>query len=77
MICLKCGAELQDVNELIAQFESTDMMHRLLRYRIEHGKPIPASETESKTMMQEDLKKVLSKKEMNDIRRKRMQAMAK
>lgn len=75
MICLKCDADLQDVNGLIAQFESTDMMHRLLRYRLNNGKPIPASEAESKTMMQEDLKKVLTPKEFRDMRQRKMKSM--
>ena len=75
MICLKCDADLQDVNGLITQFESTDMMHRLLRYRLENGKQIPASEAESKKMMQDDLKHVLTQKEFRDMRQKRMKAM--
>ena len=75
MICLKCDADLQDINGLITQFESTDMMHRLLRYRLEQGKPIPQSEAESKKMMQEDLKHVLTKDEFREMRQKRMKAM--
>ncbi len=66
---------MQDVNALISQFESMDMMHRVLKYRADSGKPLPSSEEDAKKVMQSDLRKVLTDREWKDLQKMRMKAM--
>ena len=54
-----------------------DIMHRVLRYRVEEGLEIPTDEESAKTLMQKDVRKVLSPKELKDMQRARMKAMRK
>ena len=58
MMCLKCELDFQDVNELVKQFQSMDIMHRVLRYCIENDMPIPSTEEEAKSVIQSDMRKV-------------------
>lgn len=74
-ISLQSGAELKDINALVSQFESMDIMHRVLRYRVENGKPLPVSEEDAKNIMQNDVRHALSEKEMKDMQRQRMKLM--
>jgi len=74
-ISLKSGAELKDINALVSQFESMDIMHRVLRYRVENGKPLPVSEEDAKNIMQNDVKYAFSEREMKDMQRQRMKLM--
>ena len=75
MICLKCESDFQEINALVTQFKSMDIMHRVLRYRVENNMPIPTSEDEAKNVMQADMRKVLSSKELKDMQRSRMKSM--
>ena len=75
MICLKCESNLQDVNALVSQFESMDIMHRVLRHRVESGKSIPTTEASAKDIMQSDMRDVLTNKELKAMQRARMKAM--
>ena len=63
---------MKDINQLIQQFESMQLMHRVLRYRIENGMSIPKNEENAKIVMQQDLKNVLSAREMKEMQRARM-----
>eukprot|EP00551_Chaetoceros_affinis_P007039 CAMPEP_0203662946 /NCGR_PEP_ID=MMETSP0090-20130426/735_1 /ASSEMBLY_ACC=CAM_ASM_001088 /TAXON_ID=426623 /ORGANISM="Chaetoceros affinis, Strain CCMP159" /LENGTH=224 /DNA_ID=CAMNT_0050525799 /DNA_START=12 /DNA_END=686 /DNA_ORIENTATION=+ len=75
MICLKAKSDLQEVNSLIAQFESMDMLQRVLKYRLDSGEPVPTSEESAKKVMQSDLKKVLTDGEWKALQRRQMKAM--
>ena len=74
-ISIKSGADLKDINALISQFQSMDIMHRVLRYRVENGMEIPMDEDTAKTVMQRDIKKVLSPQEQKEMQRQRMKLM--
>jgi len=54
-----------------------DIMHRVLRYRVENGLDLPNDEDEAKTLMQNDIKKVLSSQELKEMQRARMKLMKK
>lgn len=68
---------MKDINALIEQFQSMDIMHRVLRYRVENGLEIPKDEDGAKTLMQNDIKKVLSPQELKEMQRARMKLMKK
>lgn len=74
-ISIKSGADLKDINALISQFQSMDIMHRVLRYRVENDLEIPMDEETAKTVMQRDIKKVLSPQEQKEMQRQRMKLM--
>jgi len=76
-ISLKCGAELSEINELVQQFKSMDVMHRVLRYRVENGLEIPKDEESARNLMQKDVRKVLSERELKEMQRERMKLMRK
>ena len=57
------------------QFKSMDIMHRVLRYRVENGLEIPTDEEGARTIMQNDVKNVLSDREMKEIQKERMKRM--
>ena len=59
----------------MSQFESMDIMHRVLRYRVKNGKPLPVSEEDAKNIMQNDVKHAFSEREMKDMQRQRMKLM--
>lgn len=50
-------------------------MHRVLRYRVENDLEIPMDEETAKTVMQRDIKKVLSPQEQKEMQRQRMKLM--
>jgi len=52
-----------------------EIMHRMLRYRVENGKSIPTDEESAKAMMQKDVKDVLSPGELKEMQRARMKLM--
>jgi hypothetical protein len=52
-----------------------DIMHRVLRYRVENGLEIPTDEEGARTIMQNDVKNVLSDREMKEIQKERMKRM--
>lgn len=52
-----------------------DIMHRVLRYRVENDLEIPMDEETAKTVMQRDIKKVLSPQEQKEMQRQRMKLM--
>lgn len=74
-ISLKCGAELKDINSLVSSFESMDIMHRILRRRVENGKSIPLDEESAKVMMQTEAVNVLTPAELKNLQRARMKMM--
>jgi hypothetical protein len=69
---LKCDTDFQDINALVGQFKSMDIMHRVLRYRLENNMSLPETEEEAKSIMQSDLKTVLSQKELKEVQKSRM-----
>jgi hypothetical protein len=71
-ISIKSGADLKDINALIQQFQSMDIMHRVLRYRMEHGLEIPTDEEGAKMLLQKDVQKVLTPQEVKEMQRARM-----
>jgi hypothetical protein len=75
MICLKCESDLQEVNSLITQFQSMDIMHRVLKYRKENNLSIPTTEEGTKNAMQSDMRKVLTTREFKSMQRQRMKNM--
>ena len=74
MICIKAESDNQEINAVITQFQSMDIMHRVLRYRVGNNLALPASEEEAKQVMQSDLKKILSPKELKEMQRSRMKS---
>mmetsp|Transcript_13002 Transcript_13002/g.24427 ORF Transcript_13002/g.24427 Transcript_13002/m.24427 type:complete len:216 (-) Transcript_13002:49-696(-) len=74
-ISIKSGAELKDINALIQQFQSMDVMHRVLRYRVKNGLEIPKDEEGAKMLMQKDVKKVLSSQEVKEMQKVRMKLL--
>jgi hypothetical protein len=76
-ISLKSGADVSEINALVQQFKSMDIMHRVLRYRVENGLEIPTDEEGARTIMQNDVKNVLSDREMKEIQKERMKRMRK
>lgn len=74
-ISIKSGAELRDINALIQQFQSMDIMHRVLRYRVENGLELPKDEEGAKMLLQKDVKKVLSPQEVKEMQRARMKSL--
>lgn len=74
-ISLKCGAELKDINSLVSSFESMDIMHRILRRRLENGKDFPLDEASAKTMIQKEAVDVLTPAELKNMQRARVKMM--
>jgi hypothetical protein len=54
-----------------------DVMHRVLRYRVENGLEIPKDEESARNLMQKDVRKVLSERELKEMQRERMKLMRK
>jgi len=52
-----------------------DIMHRVLRYRVENGLEIPKDEEGAQTLMQKDIKNVMSTQELKEMQRARMKLM--
>lgn len=74
-ICIASGADLQDINELIQQFSSFELLHRILRYRFERNLPLPTSEEDAKAILQTDAKLVLTAKEKREMQQSRTISM--
>ena len=49
-----------------------DIMHRVLRYRVENGMEIPKDEESARNLMQKDIRNVLSERELKEMQRERM-----
>eukprot|EP00591_Stephanopyxis_turris_P002743 CAMPEP_0195522170 /NCGR_PEP_ID=MMETSP0794_2-20130614/20079_1 /TAXON_ID=515487 /ORGANISM="Stephanopyxis turris, Strain CCMP 815" /LENGTH=254 /DNA_ID=CAMNT_0040651861 /DNA_START=140 /DNA_END=904 /DNA_ORIENTATION=- len=62
-ICIKGEATMEELNQVITQFESMEMMHRVLRYRKAKGVPLPTDEAAMRTAVQEDAQKLITKTE--------------
>jgi hypothetical protein len=52
-----------------------DIMHRILRRRVETGKSIPLDEESAKVMMQTEAVNVLTPTELKNLQRARMKMM--
>jgi hypothetical protein len=52
-----------------------DIMHRILRHRVENGKSIPLDEESAKVMMQTEAVNVLTPAELKNLQRARMKMM--
>lgn len=74
-ISLRSGESLKDINVLVGQFESMEVMHQILRYRVERGKSLPLNEEDAKVIMQTDAKEALPERVLKDMKRQRMKAM--
>jgi len=55
-ISFKSGLSVEDVNLMVQQFEIVDLMHKILRYRVKAGKPIPVDQAGMQAAMQSDAK---------------------
>jgi len=72
-ISLESKADPSQVNVLIDNYESITIMHRMLRHRVRNELPVPKNEREAKDMMSiENVRKVLSTKEIKNLQRKNM-----
>jgi len=74
-ICIKAGIELQDINLLVQQFSSLELLHRILRYRTENDLPIPSSEEDAKMVLQRDARFVMTEQEKKEVKRVQQKAM--
>lgn len=61
----------------MANFERMEILHKVLRYRLENGLELPVDEESSKTMMTTDFQKALSAQEIKQIRSAQMKAQKK
>ena len=52
---------VEEVNQLLFQFEQAAVMHRWLRSRHEEGRPLPASQEEMQRMMAADPRGIMNK----------------
>merc|ERR1712110_664351 len=68
-ISLESKADLSDINTLIQNFKSMEVIHRVLRYRKFNGKSLPSNEENLRTILQTDSPKVVTNKEKKDMRR--------
>lgn len=68
------GMPLSKINELTSTFESMEFLRRILNYRRDNDLPLPTNETQAKDMMKNDLKKVLTTKEVKEIQNKMRKA---
>lgn len=66
-IALEGDCSIEDLNSVISQFQSMQIMHRVLRYRKSKGKPLPKDEKSMQSAIKEDGNAVLTKKEKKDL----------
>ena len=76
-ICVNGNITLQELNLVISQFTNMEMMHRVVRYRQQLGKPLPTDETSLKAVMFEDGRKVVTQEEMKEMREANMKQQLK
>jgi len=62
-ISINSGKTVEEINLLVQQFKTMDIMHRVLKYRKTNGKSIPKDEKSLQSVLELDAKKVLTKKE--------------
>ena len=64
------------MNSFLQNYESITLTHRLLHHRYVNNLPIPTNEREGKDIMSiENIRKVLSAKEIRDLQRKSAKRM--
>ena len=59
---------MEDVNVILQQFRHMELMHRILRFRKESGKPLPTDDEGLKMAMQQDGIKVMTNQEKKEMR---------
>uniref|UniRef100_A0A7S2RHR0 Signal recognition particle SRP54 subunit M-domain domain-containing protein n=1 Tax=Eucampia antarctica TaxID=49252 RepID=A0A7S2RHR0_9STRA len=67
LISLRSSVSVEAINMIVQQFQGMDIMHRILRYRMSNGQPIPTDEIAMQRIMQADGDKVMSKKEKRNM----------
>jgi hypothetical protein len=75
MISIKGEIVIEDINALIQQFRTMDLMHRVLRYRKANGKPLPTDEVGFRTVMTEDAPNVMTNQEKKEMREEALRRM--
>mmetsp|Transcript_15461 Transcript_15461/g.33625 ORF Transcript_15461/g.33625 Transcript_15461/m.33625 type:complete len:248 (+) Transcript_15461:84-827(+) len=74
-VCLEADVDPDELDALIGQFKAMETMHRILRYRKEHGKTIPHDEETMKLAVQMDSAHVLTKQEKKEMQARHAQSM--
>jgi len=74
-VSLKSGLEVQDINIMIQQFKSMEIMHKVLRQRKSEGKPLPDTEDGMMALVQGYSAKVMTKAQRKDLQERRMKKM--
>lgn len=62
-IAVEGDIDVDDIDIFIGQFNNMNMMHKVLRYRKEHGMSIPKTDAEMQMAVQHNAMKVMTKKE--------------
>lgn len=65
----------EEINILISQFQTMDLMHRILRKRVDQGKPLPQNAEAMQGAVQSEGSKMLSKAQktkMQDVQARKM-----
>lgn len=73
---LKGLVEVSDLNQVIGQFQTMELMWKVLQFRKNNNLPLPSDEDEMKAILQKNLKEILSKKERKEMQQSQMKAMA-
>mmetsp|Transcript_12773 Transcript_12773/g.18143 ORF Transcript_12773/g.18143 Transcript_12773/m.18143 type:complete len:232 (-) Transcript_12773:39-734(-) len=74
-ISLKSGLDVEDINIMIQQFKSMEIMHKVLRQRKSEGKPLPETEEGMMGLVQGYSAKVMTREQKKDLQERRMKKM--
>eukprot|EP00956_Cyclotella_meneghiniana_P004759 scaffold5860_cov45-Cyclotella_meneghiniana.AAC.2 len=66
-LAISCEMTMDEVDMILSQFKNMELMHRILRYRKEHGIELPTDGDGLKMAMQKDGMKIMTNKEKREM----------
>jgi len=67
-VALESESTVEEVNVMIQQLQSVDIMHRIIRKRKKEGKSLPTNESSMKSLMQAEGLQAMTKKQKQNMR---------